>query len=372
MQVHIPTNDFARRWVDTSYSILEAVNTVGAGGWYVLGNEVRQFESSLAAYWRIRHAVGVASGLDAIELSLRALGCGQGDLVLTSPISAFATPLAILKLGAIPVFVDCDASGLLDLDLAEKLLSARKDIRYMVPVHLYGHSLDMEHLQAIRDRLQVVIVEDCAQSIGASFRGRAPGTAGQAAATSFYPTKNLGALGDGGAVLTSDAELAAHIRRLRDYGQSSKYRHTEIGYNSRLDELQAAILWRVFLPRLSEWTERRRAIAGMYLAGLRNTRLRPITGPNGSSSCCHIFAIVVENGSKDDFMNYLSASGIGYGEHYPVPLVDQPALIEVRHHSSDECQRARTLCHSEVSLPIHPYLSASEVGRIIDACNSWS
>jgi len=193
-------NDFKRQWAETQRAATQAFEAVGASGWYVLGREVIEFESSLAAFWDVRFCVGTASGLDALEIALRILGCKPGDRVLTTPLSAFATSLSIVKVGAVPVFVDVDEFGLLDLDACQTLLEERADIRYMVPVHLYGHALNLARLSALRGDFKLTIIEDCAQSIGARFEGRNTGTAGHIAATSFYPTKNLGAMGDGGAI----------------------------------------------------------------------------------------------------------------------------------------------------------------------------
>ena len=375
----VPANDFARQWQDLRGALTAAFEDVGASGWYVLGREVAAFEESLARMWGVGHAVGVASGLDAIEISLRLLGCGPGDKVLTTPLSAFATTLAILKLGAMPVFADCDESGLISLDACERLLEGAPEIRYFVPVHLYGHSLDLDRLEALRDRFGLKIVEDCAQSIGARWRGRvstrATGTVGQVAATSFYPTKNLGAFGDGGAILTSDPELAQGARQLRDYGQSAKYRHEFVGYNSRLDELQAALLGRVLLPRLAGWIERRREIARKYIAGLSYGSIAPFHQPEGSESSWHLFPVAVAPERKAAFMEHLKNRGIGAGEHYPVAIPDQPAMVRrtTPHGNSEDhgCPLARNLCASEVSLPIHPYLTDEEVQYVIDVCNDW-
>ena len=213
----IQLNDFSRQWADTREAVLETVAEVGAAGRYILGGEVAAFEEALAERWGARRAAGVASGLDAVEISLRILGCRPGDRVLTTPLSAFATTLAILKIGAVPVFVDTDGCGLIDLNRCRELLSQRPDIRYMVPVHLYGHALDLDGLAELRDGFGLRIVEDCAQSILASWDGRPTGSVGQIAAVSFYPTKNLGAMGDGGAILTGapehdDAARAAGLR----------------------------------------------------------------------------------------------------------------------------------------------------------------
>jgi dTDP-3-amino-3,4,6-trideoxy-alpha-D-glucose transaminase len=313
----------------------------------------------------------VASGLDAIEISLRALGCKAGDKVLTTPISAFATTLAILKLGAAPVFVDTDDYGLIDFDACERLLPGRSDIRFFVPVHLYGHALDPGRIGRMRERFGVAVVEDCAQSIGARFGGRATGSAGSMAATSFYPTKNLGALGDGGAVLTDGESLAAKARTLRDYGQSAKYVHDETGYNSRLDELQAAILRRAHLPRLAHWTEVRRRVARLYDEGISNAAAPAMGSPVGSESCRHLYPVLVEPARKGEFRAWLQANGIASGEHYPTPIPVQKALSGVPFEAPYGFANATRICASEVSLPIHPYLTDDEAGQVIRAVNSW-
>lgn len=330
---------------------MAAFEKVGAGGWYVLGEEVRAFELELAARWGFPHAAGVASGLDAIEISLRALGCGPGDRVLTTPISAFATTLAIVKTGAVPVFVDTDDQGLIDLQRCHELLKKRHDIRFFVPVHLYGFALDPGALLRLRDDHGLLMVEDCAQSIGA---------AGDLAATSFYPTKNLGAMGDGGAILMHDAALEARVRALRDYGQTAKYRHDFIGYNSRLDELQAAFLRRACLPRLERWTARRREIAAAYLKGIKNPVVRLPILPEGAEPSWHLFPIWIEPARRN-----------GFGAiHYPIAIPDQQAMREVPFEAPGGYENARRLCASEVSLPIHPYLNDGEVAEVIAAANS--
>ena len=369
-QPPVLANDFRRQWEDLRTDYLAALDAVGQSGWYVLGEEVRQFEKSLASWWGLGYSVGVASGLDAIEIGLRVLGCRAGDRVLTTPLTAFATTLAILKLRAVPVFVDTDERGLIDLGRCRELLQRRRDIGYFVPVHLYGHSLDLEALRELRESYGLQIVEDCAQSIGASFDGKPTGSAGDLAATSFYPTKNLGAMGDGGALVTNDAGFRAQAVALRDYGQSSKYRHELVGYNSRLDELQAAFLRRLSLPRLESWTLRRREIARLYLDQIRHPQVKLLGAPEGSASSWHLFPVWVKPEKREGFLQHLKAAGIGPGIHYPVTVVDQPALCGVAHESGD-CSRARYLAATEVSLPIHPYLTDAEVVRVIEAVRSW-
>jgi dTDP-4-amino-4,6-dideoxygalactose transaminase len=370
-QTPVLPNDFRRQWEELRAESLAAFDAVGTSGWYVLGEEVRDFERALAKWWGLGHAVGVASGLDAIEISLRVLGCGPGDRVLTTPLTAFATTLAILKLGAVPVFADTDGRGLIDLERCSAILRTCGDIRYMVPVHLYGHCLDLDALRDLRASFGIKIVEDCAQSIGASFGGQPTGSVGDFAATSFYPTKNLGAMGDGGAILTNNPSLLAQALALRDYGQSGKYHHNLVGYNSRLDELQAAFLRRVGLPRLEGWTRRRREIARLYLDQIRHPKVKLQEAPPGSLSSWHLFPVWVPPEAREGFLAHLKAAGIGAGIHYPLTVLDQPALSGLACESSGECARARSLAASEVSLPIHPYLNGLEVDRVIEAVNRW-
>jgi dTDP-3-amino-3,4,6-trideoxy-alpha-D-glucose transaminase len=364
-------NDFRTQWEDTREDVLGAVRKVGESGWYITGTELRDFERALAATWDLPYCSGVASGLDAVEISLKALGCKPGDRVLTTPLSAFATTLAIVKLGAVPVFVDTDAFGLIDLDLCEELLKQRPYIRFLVPVHLYGNSLNLGKLRRLKQDFDLTIVEDCAQSILATSDGSKAGSVGQLAATSFYPTKNLGAMGDGGAVLTADERLHRQVQSLRDYGQSSKYRHDFIGYNSRLDELQAAILHRAYLRRLPSWTARRRAIAAGYLTGISNPAIHVVGSPLGSQSCYHLFPLLVAAERKSFFTQHLRESGIASGEHYPLIIPDQKAMCGISSEMLGDCARARQFASREVSLPIHPYMSDEQVDRVIQACNAW-
>ena len=367
----IPLNDFKRQWADTREAAMAAFADFGASGWYILGREVAAFEAALANLWGIPYAVGVASGLDAIELSLKALGCGRGDKVLTTPISAFATTLAIVKLDAIPVFADTDERGHIDLDLCRQVLASRHDIRFFVPVHLYGYPLDMEKLAALARAFDCAIVEDCAQSIGASHEDMPTGTAGRIAATSFYPTKNLGAMGDGGAVLTTDRDLARRVRMLRDYGQSGKDVHTAVGYNSRLDELHAALLRRVGLEWLPKWTDARRRNASVYLAGISNPSIALPRMPVGVRANWHLFPVWVAPERKAHFMQWLKDAGITCGEHYPTPIPEQPVMRDVSFEMATEIPVAVRLCRSEATLPVHPYLTEGEVATVIDACNGW-
>jgi dTDP-3-amino-3,4,6-trideoxy-alpha-D-glucose transaminase len=232
-------------------------------------------------------------------------------------------------------------------------------------------TLDLERLRRIKNRFGCRIVEDCAQSISADWRGAPAGSAGDIAATSFYPTKNLGAMGDAGALLTANQSHAAAAAALRDYGQTSKNVHEFVGYNSRLDEVQAALLRSVWLPELPRWTARRREVARRYLAELRNPLVQSAGEPAGSNSCWHLFPVTVAPERKQAFITHLKQCGIASGEHYPFAIPEQNALRQAPHEIVGGCARARRLCRSEVSIPVHPYLTDDEVTAVIAACNSW-
>lgn len=366
-------NDFKMQWQDIQCPFMEAVSRVGASGYLVLGQEVKDFESDLSSYWGMAHSIGCANGLDAIEIGLRCLGLKAGDKVLTTPLSAFATTLAILRIGAIPVFIDVDDSGLIDLNIADGIFRAHSDIRYFVPVHLYGQSLNLKKLAQLKEEFSLKIVEDCAQSIGAKSFGLANGTVGQVAATSFYPTKNLGAYGDGGALLTQSKELADQARCLRDYGQSQKYVHSEYGLNSRLDELQAAVLKSAMLPRLPGWTLKRIEIAKYYLSHIRHPKIKMPVIQEGSDPVWHLFPTLVSQ--RDSLMNHLKSQGVSSGVHYPILIPDQELLKTQKNTFKFETLsalvKAKMYASTELSLPIHPYLTQSEIDSVVSACNSW-
>lgn len=367
----IPMNDFARQWSDTSADVLAAVAQVGASGWYILGKQVATFEQALASFSGCSHAIGCANGLDAIEIGLRALGLQPGQRVLTTPLSAFATTLAIVRAGGVPVFVDTDASGLLDLDLVERELVRDPYLRFLVPVHLYGHTLALGRLQTLKERFGLKLVEDMAQAIGARSGLHSVGSVGDISATSFYPTKNLGALGDGGAVLTGDPALAEACQTLRDYGQSAKYVHSVLGLNSRLDELHAAILAGAFLPRLPAWTQRRCEIAERYRADIRHPLVTPLPVPAESGSVWHLFPTLVSGAGRVALAAHLKRHGIGSAVHYPHLIPAQPALAGSVFEIRGELVCAQRLADGELSLPIHPYLTDGEVAHVIATVNGW-
>ncbi len=339
------------------------IDRVLARGWFILGPELEAFETEFAAAAGARHAVGVNTGTDAIALALRALGIGPGDEVITSPLSAAYSALAIQMAGATPVFADLDPDRL-TLDPARVEAAITDRTAAILPVHLYGQPADMSALLAIAARHDLTIVEDACQAHLATSEGRPVGTMGAAGAFSFYPTKNLGALGDAGAIVTNDAELAARLKRLRNGGQTTRYHHLEFGVNSRLDELQAAIL-RARLTRLPQWTTRRRALAAQYRRALTGA---PVSVPPecDPGHVYHLFP--VRSTARDACQAHLKAAGIETLIHYPIPIPDQPAFAALPPAS---CAIARQVCGELLSLPLHPGLADADVARVAEAVHAF-
>jgi dTDP-4-amino-4,6-dideoxygalactose transaminase len=341
-----------------------AIARVVDSGWFVLGPEVERFEAEFAAACGGRHAVGVGTGTDAITLILRALDIGPGDEVITPPLSAAYSALAVMAAGARPVFADIDAERL-TLDPAAAAAAVTPRTKALLPVHLYGQPADMTPLVALAARHGLALVEDCAQAHLATSEGRPVGTMGIAGAFSFYPTKNLGALGDGGAVVTHDADLAARIKRLRNGGQTTRYHHLEAGANSRLDEMQAAIL-RARLPHLRAWTARRRAIGAAYRAGIS---ARGVTVPCefDAGHVYHLFPVLTPH--RDAVQAHLTGHGIETFIHYPVPIPRQPALAAT---APRQCAVADRVCAEVLSLPMYPALTDADVAAVVHAVNAFS
>jgi dTDP-4-amino-4,6-dideoxygalactose transaminase len=343
----------------------EAVDRVLGSGWFILGPEVEAFERELASALGARDAVAVGNGTDALFLSLRALGVGPGDEVVTSPVSAAFTALAVLQAGARPVFVDVDPATLnVDAGMVEPALTPRT--KAIVPVHLYGHPADMDPILALARERGLAVLEDACQAHGALYRGRPVGTlAGERGigALSFYPTKNLGALGDGGAILVNDPALAARLRQLRNGGQSEKYRHELPGVNSRLDEIQAAIL-RVGLRHLPAWNERRRALAELYVRGLEGSGVEPLREQPYARAVHHL--LVVRHPRRDALAAALRVRGVGTLVHYPIPLHLQPVFASLGGRPGD-LPVAEKAAGEILSLPLFPELRDEQVLSVVEA-----
>jgi dTDP-3-amino-3,4,6-trideoxy-alpha-D-glucose transaminase len=337
-----------------------AIDRVLARGWFVLGPELEAFETEFAETTQAEHAVGTGTGTDALAIALRALGIGPGDEVITAPVSAAYTALAIMMAGARPVFADIDPDRLtLDPSAAAAAVTSRTAA--IMPVHLYGQPADMIALADVAARHDLAIVEDCCQSHLATCAGRPVGAFGAAAAYSFYPTKNLGALGDGGGLTTGDAALADRARRLRNGGQTHRYHHDTFGVNSRLDELQAAVL-RARLPLLPGWTDARRALASEYRAALRRVSVVAVPPECDRGHVYHLFPVL--SADREAVQAHLTAAGIGTLIHYPVPIPRQAAL---RDQQPADCPIADRVCAQVLSLPLYPQLATDAVGRIAAA-----
>jgi dTDP-4-amino-4,6-dideoxygalactose transaminase len=345
-------------------AVRAAIDRVIARGWFVLGPEVEAFEAEFAAACGASHAVGVGNGTDAIALLLRASGVKPGDEVIVPALTAAYTALAVLLAGATPVFADVEPATL-TLDAAACGAAITPRTVAIVPVHLYGQAADMQALQSLARRHSLAIIEDCCQAHLATHGGTPVGTRSVGGAFSFYPTKNLGALGDGGAVVTNDASIADRVRRLRNGGQIDRYVHAEAGINSRLDDLQAAVLG-ARLPRLAQWTAKRRELASAYRRALSGAAgaehaVQPLDERDGGH-VYHLF--VVRSAERDALQAHLSASGVETLIHYPVPLPGQPAFASL---SRSACPAAERAAQQILSLPLHPRVSHGDIERVSSA-----
>lgn len=330
--------------------VLRSCERVIESGRYILGPEVEQFELAWAQAIDARYAIGVGNGMDAIEICLRAFGVGPGDEVITTSMTAFATVLAVVRSGATVVLADIDtATASLDPESVERCITSRT--KAVVAVHLYGRIGAVESLSSICRAYDLLLFEDCAQSHLASQDGNYAGSFGRAAAWSFYPTKNLGALGDGGAVTTSSTEMAERARAIRNYGQTTQYSHDAVGMNSRLDELQAAIL-RVRLQYLAAWTAKRIRIANIYDGLLRKSKVRPVPPPEDPKA--HVYHLyVVTTDRRDELRAHLAGSEVQTLVHYPTPAHRQRAAREVR-VDPEGLQNSEKHADSCLSIPCHP------------------
>jgi dTDP-4-amino-4,6-dideoxygalactose transaminase len=360
----VPFMDLAAEHTRIRSELDDAVRTVLDSGWFVLGRELMAFESEFASYCGVGHCVGVGSGTDALVLGLRACGVGPDDEVITPSSTYFAGPFAIAAVGAIPVFVDVnDGTGLVDTDLAGEAITSRT--RAILPVHLHGRCADLSALEALANDRGLWLIEDVAHAPGARWHGRPAGSVGRVGCFSFYPSKNLGACGDGGAIVTDDAALAERLRVLRNHGQTQKNRHEALGPNSRLDELQAAIL-RQKLPHLDAWNEARRRAAETYAALLDPAVSPPVPGAMER----HVFHLyVIRLAQRDALQRFLAEHGVGTGIHYPVPVHRQPAFRDVGRVAGDLRVTDR-LAHEVLSLPMFPSISHEQIRYVADRVNA--
>ncbi|CAN5489723.1 DegT/DnrJ/EryC1/StrS family aminotransferase [soil metagenome] len=341
-------------------AVRSAIDRVVTRGWFVLGPELDAFEAEFSAATVATHSVGVGTGTDALAIALRAMGIGPGDEVITAPVSAAYTALSIVMVGAKPVFADIDPDRLtLDPDAAAAAVTSRTAA--IMPVHLYGQPADMPALARVARRHNLAILEDCCQSHFATCGGQPVGSFGAAAAYSFYPTKNLGALGDGGALTTPDAALAARAKRLRNGGQTDRYHHAEFGVNSRLDEMQAAIL-RARLPLMAGWTARRRALASAYRAALTSVASVVVPPEVDAGHVYHLFP--VRSPEREALQARLRAAGVETLIHYPIPVSSQPALAAMEPAA---CPVAERVCSEVFSLPLYPALPEAAVAQVVAA-----
>jgi dTDP-4-amino-4,6-dideoxygalactose transaminase len=363
--VTVPQTDPRAGYLAQRDAIDTAISRVLEGGTYILGNEVEVFEAAFAEFIGAAHAVGVGSGTDAIELAVRACGIGAGDLVFTVSHTAVATVAAIERAGATPVLVDVDPGT---YTMAPRELSRLLRMpppgrpAAVLPVHIYGLPADLSALSEIALAHGLRLIEDCAQSHGASYRGRQTGSFGDIACFSFYPTKNLGALGDGGIVVTDDPALAAAAREIREYGWRERYVSARVGINSRLDPIQAAIIG-VKLGALAEGNARRQAIADRYDSGLASL---PLALPARRPAATHVFhQYVIRLGERDALRDRLRAAGIGTGIHYPVPVHRQPAYSGRLASGPSGLGVTERAAPQILSLPIYPQLALAAVDRVV-------
>lgn len=350
--------DFSKDIKSRGRLYLKAISNVLSSNTYILSSQVESFEKEFADYLGIKYCVGVANGLEAIQIALIASGVGKGDEVITTPISAMATTLAVIAVGATPIFVDVNNNGQIESLEIEKLITKRT--KAVIPVDLYGQPCEWDKIKALCKKYKLRLIEDSCQAHGSSYKGKKLGTLGEVGCFSFYPTKNLGAFGDGGALVTNSNSLAKKFRQIRDYGQKSKYKHSIYGLNSRLDELHAAVL-RVKLKFLDKDNNLRRKIARRYVDLLSKVGDVSLVLPeNIDYSNFHIF--VIRSSKRDQLKDYLYKSGIQSLIHYPITIPDQP-VFQGKYRAL-KIPKSRKFVKEILSLPCYPSMSYTDVGYV--------
>ena len=369
--MNVPLLDLQAQYASLRDDLRPAIERVLESQRFVLGDEVRRLESSVAEYCQARYAVGCASGSDSLLLALMALDVGAGDEIVTTPFSFFATGSCIARLGALPVFVDIDpATYNLDVSQVADVITPRT--KAIIPVHIYGQCAEMDPLLALGERHGIPVVEDAAQAIGATDHGRLAGSMGAIGCFSFYPTKNLGGAGDGGIITTNDEQLEQRLKRLRTHGGITEYMHNEVGINSRLDELQAAVL-NVKLPHLDTWSNQRAQRAAVYTELLEQANLSfEVTTPFVRPDCRHIFHqyVIRVPRYRDRLMEHLKERGVGTKVYYPIPLHLQECFsyLGYKQGAFPEAERAAA---ETFALPAYPELSEEQQAYVVDAIKSF-
>ena len=363
----IPILDSKRQYATIGTEVEKAVCEVLRSGSYILGPNTKAFEQEMADFYGCKYTVGLNSGTDALHLALRALNIGAGDEVITVAFTFVATTEAIGIVGAKPVFVDIDENTF-DLDASKLEAAITPKTKAIIPVHLYGQPCDMDAIMAVAKKHNLHVIEDCCQAVGALYKGKMVGTFGDFGCLSFYPTKNLGGMGDGGLIMTNDEKLRDRVVALRNHGGAVRYHHDEIGVNSRLDEIQAAIL-RVKLPHLEEWTEKRRKAAAWYAEGLEGVPVvLPPTPPAGYEQSYYVYTIRAEK--RDELQAYLKANNIGCAVYYPVPLYKQPAYKD-RGFKAEDYPEAEKAAKEVLSIPMFPEITEEQVRRVCETIRAF-
>ncbi|MDA8433937.1 MAG: DegT/DnrJ/EryC1/StrS family aminotransferase [Nitrospiraceae bacterium] len=360
----VPMVDLKKQFNDIKEEVFEIITEILESSQYILGPRVRELENKIADYHGVKEAVGVASGTDALHLAVEALGIGDGDEVITSPFTFFATAEAVLYTGATPVFVDIEPDTMnLDPSRIEEAITEKT--KAILPVHIFGHPADMDRIAAIAKKHDLKIVEDCAQSFGAALRGRRTGSFGDAGCFSFYPSKNLGGFGDGGMVLLNDPGVADDVRMLRNHGSRGAYRHESVGFNSRLDEIQAGILL-VKMKRIDEYNEKRRRKAALYRELLCGSVECPMERPDN----LHVYhQYTIRSGRRDEIQKRLRDNDISSVVYYPTPLHLQEAVGFLGYKKGD-FPVAEETSERVLSLPMYPELEEASIRRIADIVNN--
>tara|TARA_B100001250_G_C19741024_1_gene763081 strand:- start:102 stop:1190 length:1089 start_codon:yes stop_codon:yes gene_type:complete len=358
----IKLNDFESEYALIGESIDKSIKKVLVGGTFILGENLEEFENNFANYIGSEFCVGVASGTDALTIALIAHNIGYGDEVIVPAFTAYPTIAAIFSTGATPIFIDCNLEdALIDVEQIENKINQKT--KAIIPVHLYGQSCEMDEILRLKKKYGILVIEDCAQAIGAEYKSNKVGSIGDCGAFSFYPTKNIGAYGDAGAIVTNDSSIFSKIKSLRNYGNIGNYNHQSRGINSRLDEIQAAIL-NVKLKYVDIWNERRIALADFYKNKIMHSKI--FTQRNNSKHVYHIFAICDDN--RDDIMDYMIKNDIQTKVHYPRAADDN---ISIGNRKTNLCMNSKILSKKVLSLPISPWVKKEHAETIVDTLNRY-